>query len=186
VIAALVCGLNVPLLSTPLTINFVGAQLPPNSTNVGLPFLLDNITDVLFLKYKVPSMLNVIAINSLTVTINVFDDDDGGMESGHIDFALPGSNLLLTGFFANIRTFTATSPLPLTASLCQCEIAQVLPSMLDGNFRIRIARDSGDFYVLGGTVDIDAVVAPEPASISTAAGGLAFLAALVRLKRRAD
>jgi hypothetical protein len=172
------------LQATPLFVENIGPQLPPNSTNVSLPFLLlggAGYPDILFLKFKVPDIANVAAINSLTVYLDLADDNDGGGESWHVDFAQPSTNLSLMVIPpVNIRDFTVASPLQLVLPLCPCEIDQVLPSMLDGNFRIRIQRDSGDFYVVGGSVEIDATMVPEPATDVLIAGGMAILAALRR------
>ncbi len=164
--------------ATPIAVNFVKAELPPANTATALPFLLDNSNDTIFLKFKVPDILQVTSLNSITVSVMVFDDDDGGGESGSVEFALPGLNIPLTSFAGNIRTYTAGSPLILSASVCSCELSDVYASMLDGNFRIKVLRTSGDFYVEGATVDIDANM-PEPASASTTAGALLLLAALM-------
>jgi hypothetical protein len=175
------------LQATPIVVENVGPQIPPNSTNVSLPFLLlggAGNPDILFFKFKVPNIADVVAINSLVVTIDLADDDDGGGESWHIDFAQPSANLSLMAIGpVNIRPFTTSSPLQLVLPLCACEIDQVLPSMADGNFRIRIQRDSGDFYVVGASVAIDATV-PEPATALPLAAGLGLFSVLWRTRSR--
>ncbi|MEP7353524.1 MAG: hypothetical protein ABI824_09870 [Acidobacteriota bacterium] len=177
------------LQATPITVVFVGPQLPPTSASVPLPFLLSGGVgnpDILFLKFKVPDIANVVAINSFVLTIDLADDNDGGSESWHIDFAQPSTNLSLLVFPpVNIKDYTPGSPLHLVLPLCSCEIDQVLPSMLDGNFRIKIQRDTGDFYVVGGSVEIDATLAPEPASAFLVGIGLVILAGLARKQHRA-
>jgi len=51
--------------------------------------------------------------------------------------------------------------------------------LADGNLRVRVVRNSGSFDVLDGSMTIDANV-PEPAAISSFAGGLFVIAGLAR------
>jgi hypothetical protein len=182
ILIALLCHLTVSARATPIEVDFKNAETPPNSTQVSLPFLLNNANDTVFLKFKIPDIDMVETINSFDISVSLYDNGDRGGETGTIEFALPdGPNLLLTSFSPNLNGFTAISPDTFTFSLTPDEIAEVFPSILDGNFRIRIQRDSGDFIVGGGTASIDATLAaPEPASLCIVIGGLLAVAGLRR------
>jgi hypothetical protein len=169
--------------ATPVAVDFLFAELPPNSTQTPLPFLLDGVNDTLFLKFTIPDIAQILTINSFTINVTVYDDGDGGGENGIVQFALPGTNVPLASFGPSLNGFTASSPLTLSDSLSPSEIAEVLPSIQDGNFRIKVMRGNGDFLVGGGTATIDATLAPEPASFLGAAGGL-LVAALLRRRLR--
>src|SRR5436305_15334819 len=89
--------------------DFVKAELPPNSTGVQLPFFMDPTNDIVFLKFAIPDFARFTAINSFVITINVFDDGDGGGEVGEFAFAQPSTNLFLGGF-TSLNHITAGSP----------------------------------------------------------------------------
>ena len=182
----LVCSCAFSVRATNLPVNFNFAELPPNSTQVTLPFLLDGVTDTMFLKFKVPGIANVTSINSFDIDIAVFDNGDGGGETGTIQFALPAVNITLGTFFPNLNRSTPGSPVVLPISLTPDQIAQVFPAIQDGNFRIKILRDSGDFFVGGGVAFIDANLAsvPEPASFLTVISGLIVAGAWLRRRVR--
>lgn len=161
--------------ATPLPANFLFAEIPPNSTQVTLPYFLDNVNDNVFLKFRIPGIANVASIQSFIINLALFDDGDGGGETGTIQFALPGTNLTLASFFGNLNRTTIDSPAVLPISLDPSEIAQVFPSIQDGTFRIKILRDTGDFFVEGATVSIDATMAPEPGSLLLAFSAISLL-----------
>jgi hypothetical protein len=171
----------VSIEATPIAVNFVNAETPSPTTTQALPFLLDINNQALFLRFKLPDVSLINAIDSITVNVRVFDDGDRGGETGQTEFALPSSpNQVLVFFFPNINGTTQASPLPLSNTITDPTLlAQIIPSLADGNLRIRVVRDSGSFNVLDGSVTIDANV-PEPAAISSFAGGLFVIAGLVR------
>jgi hypothetical protein len=166
--------------ATPVSVNLVFAELPPNATQVPLPFLLDGINDTLFLKFKIPNIALIETINSFNINVTVYDDGDPGGETGKIQFALPGTNLTLADFAPNLNGTTSSSPVTLSDSLSASDIAEVFPSILDGSFRVRVQRDSGDFFVAGGTAFIDATLVPEPSSLFSMIGGLLVVTACFR------
>lgn len=139
----------------------------------------------LFLRFKLPEVSLINAIDSITVNVRVFADGDRGGETGQTEFALPsGPNHVLVVFFPNINGTTEASPPSLSNTITNPTLlAQIIPTLAGGNLRIRVVRNSGSFDVLGGTVTIDANV-PEPESISSFAAGLFVLAGLVRPFKR--
>ena len=180
---ALLYAVSIP--ATPVVVNFVNAETPSPATTQSLPFLLDINNQALFLRYKLPDVSRISVIDSIVVNVDVFDDGDRGGETGHVEFALPsGPNAVLAVFFPNINATTQGSPLLLSNTITDPSLlAQIIPSLADGNLRIRVVRDSGSFNVLDGSVAIDAA-APEPASASCCAGGALALAALLRRSSR--
>lgn len=165
-----------------ITAEFVRAEVPPNSTTATVPFLLNAANDILFLKFKIPNFDQIATINYIAIDVLLYDDDDGGGESGRFQFALPGANLDLGGFAANIRPATAANPIVVPLTVCECEISQVLPSLQDGNFRIRVIRDSGDFIIdeHQGMAYLDVTFVPEPSTYVCCAAGLFLIAAVKR------
>jgi len=168
--------------ATPLPVNFVFAEIPPNTTQVSLPYFLDNVNDNVFLKFRIPDIANVVSIQSFIVNLSLFDDGDGGGETGTIQFALPGTNVTLASFFGNLNRTTEGSQVVIPIALDRSVIDQVFPSIQDGTFRIKILRDSGDFFVGVATVSIDATMAPEPGSLLLALSAIS-LAALRKFNR---
>src|SRR5882724_1711753 len=179
------CLAVLSLHATPVAVDFVFAELPPNSTQTALPFLLDGTNDTMFLKFKIPNIGQITAINSFTINVTVYDDGDGGGETGTIQFALPSTNLTLINFFPNLNGTTSSSPVTFSDSLSGGEIAQVFPSIQDGNFRIKVLRNTGDFFLANGaTAVIDATLAPEPASLFSGISGLLVVIAWRRRRLR--
>jgi hypothetical protein len=171
------------LHATPVQVDFVRAELPPNSTTTPLPFFMaGGASDTLFFKFKVPGIAQIAHIDSFTIDLTVFDDDDGGGETFEGQFALPSSNIPLFFFFGNLNHLTAASPLAVQLPVDPANFDPILQSMQDGNFRIKLLRDSGDFFVSSLTVSIDATLIPEPGTIGLVAGGL-VLAGLVRRRK---
>ena len=184
---SLACWCAGTAYATNIPATFVGGEIPtgPDSTvtlPANLPALLggnsDNeifnyAGDLLFLKFKIADLSDIEGIDSFVVSVYVFDNGDGGGESAEIDFALPGGNLVLAPTaFTSLNGTTEQSERPLTYTLTPDEIAEVIPTILDGNFRLRVMRETGDFEVEGASAIIDAVVAstPEPSSFLLMAG----------------
>jgi len=178
-------GLSAFAGATPIAVNFKNAETPPNSTQVSLPFFASSESDTVFLRFKIPGIGTVGTINTFDITVSLYDDGDRGGETGVIQFALPnGPNLTLGNFGPNLNGFTAGSPDVFTFDLTPDQIAQVFPSIEDGNFRIRIQRNSGSYYVAGGTASIDANLVPEPASLIPAGIGLLLVAVGLHRRRK--
>src|SRR3981189_1274483 len=117
--------------ATPIAVNFVNAETPSPSITQALPFLLDVNNRVLFLRFKLPDVSLINAIDSITINVRVFDDGDRGGETGHTEFALPsGPNQVLVFFFPNINGTTQTSPLQLSNTITDPTLlAQIIPSL---------------------------------------------------------
>ncbi len=183
-LAGMACLTVLPIAATPLAVNFKNAEIPPNATQVSLPVFLSNESDTVFLKFKIPGIGTVASINTFEITVSLFDDGDRGGETGEFQFALPaGPNLPLGTFGPNLNETSDRLPETFTFDLNAGQIAQVFPSIEDGNFRIKIIRDSGDFYVAGGSASIDASVVPEPGTLATIAIGLVLVVAGVHRRR---
>ena len=103
--------------------------------------------EIAFLKFDIPDIANVASISTFDFFVTVFDDDDGGGESGDIDFALPGNNVQFLDTFTSLNHTTEGDPATIEVDLTADQIAEIFPSLSDGTFRIRISRDTGDFYV---------------------------------------
>src|SRR5579871_4237408 len=137
--AGLVCLLIFPVAATPIGVDFKNAEIPPNATQVTLPYLLNNESDTVFLKFKIPNIDTVASIDAFEITITLFDNGDRGGETGEFQFALPnGPNLELGTFGPNLNGTTAQSPITFVFDLSPDQIDLVFPSILDGNFRIKI------------------------------------------------
>jgi PEP-CTERM motif len=196
VLGAMACGLA---QAGAIEVDFVGAEIPtgPGSTvtiPAALPGLMGGasdagvpgfVGDTLFLKFKIPDISEVASINSFSVSVSVFDNGDGGGESADIAFAQPSTNISLASpAFTTLNHVTAALPTTFTYNLTPDQIAQVLPTITDGNFRVRIMRDTGDFEVAGGSASIDATLAPEPSSMMLLTGGFLVAAGLFRRIRK--
>jgi hypothetical protein len=197
----LLLGMTICCLAhaAPIPVTFVGAEIPtgPGSTvtiPAALPGLMGGASDIgvpnfvgdtLFLKFQIPDVSELTSIDSFTVSVSVYDNDDGGGESADIDFAQPGTNITLASpAFTTLNHITASDPETFTYSLTPAEISQVFPTITDGNFRIRIMRDTGDFEVAGGSATIDGTLAPEPSSLMLLTGGFFVAAGLFRRIRK--
>ncbi len=169
-----------------ITADFVRAEVPPDSTTVLLPFLLNGANDSVFLKFKIPNIDQIIAVNSFEIDLTVYDNGDRRQgETGEFQFAQPGPNVFLAAFGPDLNGTTADSPVTFQIPLCSCQISQVFPTILDGTFRVRVQRDSGDFFLAGGTAILDVTMAPEPSMLfGTAVGLLAMVGFQLRRARR--
>jgi len=169
-----------PVQATPMQVDFVRAELPPNSTTTPLPFLLSGANDTLFLKFKIPGIAQIASINSFVINLDVYDDADGGGETFEGQFALPGSNIPLFFFFPNLNRVTAAAPITLPISIDPANFDLILPSIQDGNFRIKLLSNTGDFFVGAASASLDATLIPEPGSIGFVLGGVLAIGGLVR------
>ena len=182
-----------------IEVDFVDAEIPtgPGSTvtiPVALPGLMGGASDIgvpgfvgdtVFLKFKIPDISELASIDSFTVSVSVYDNNDGGGESADIAFAQPSTNITLASpAFTTLNHVTSTAPNTYTYSLTPDQIAQVFPTITDGNFRVRIMRDTGDFEIAGGSATIDGTLAPEPSSVMLLTGGFFVLAGLFRRVRK--
>lgn len=164
--------------------DFVRGELPPDSTTFTSPVFLgpagdvssdglNNVSagEIAFLKFDIPNIANVASINTLDFFVTLEDDNDGGGESGDIDFALPGNNVQFLDTFTRLNR---TGPTTVEIDLTEDQIAEIFPSLSDGTFRIRVSRDTGDFYLDptgSAVIDGDLLTdTPEPSSAYMMAG----------------
>jgi hypothetical protein len=177
------CGAS--LQATTITADLVRAEVSPNSVTTALPFLMNGPNNAIFLKFMIPNFDQILTINTFEIDLTLFDNADGGGETGEIQFAQPGTNLELAIFGPNLNHTTQAFPAVFQIPLCSCQISQVFPSLQDGTFRIKILRDSGDFFLGGGTATLDVTLAPEPSMLfGTAVGLLAMAGFQLRRARR--
>ena len=162
----------------PWSVTFKDALLSGGAVTT-LPHLLDNGTRNIFLRFTTADFDTIKSINSIDVTVRVYDDGDLNSEDGDVLFAVraPDTDFVLGSLPASALAGTdAAHPLVFTHSLIAAEIADAFGTVTDNAaFRIRVMRTSGDFFVLDGAVQMDAV--PEPGSLlllGTALGGLAW------------
>ena len=195
-LGAMTCGLA---HAGAIEVDFIDLEVPigPGSTVTlpgPTPALMGNasdagplnfVGDTLFLKFKIPDISEVLSINSFSVSVSLFDNGDGGGESADIAFAQPSTNIVLAApAFTTLNHVTAALPTTFTYDLTPAQIAQILPTITDGNFRVRIMRDSGSFEVAGGSASIDATLAPEPSSWMLLTGGFFAAAGLFRRAKK--
>jgi hypothetical protein len=180
--------------ASPIAVNYIRDEIPPDPTNLGLPYYQNNVSDLIVLIFRIPQINDVVSINSFVVTISLFDDapnnnSEPNPEHGFIQFAQPGPNIQL-GEFGLLNGYGQGNPNTLSFALDILTINQVFPSILDGNFRIRVKQDTGDYYVGGASATIDAVLAsetvPEPATMLTIATGLGAIITRTRRRRVAS
>ncbi len=169
------------LQATTITADFVRAEVSPSSVTTVLPFLMNGPNNAIFLKFKIPNFDQIVSINSFEIDIR-FVRQCGRWEGkrGEIQFAQPGTNLSLGLFGPNLNRTTQASPAVFPIPLCPCEISQIFTSLQDGTFRIKILRDTGDFFVGGGAATLDVTLAPEPSALFGTAIGLLAIVGLLR------
>ncbi len=140
-----------------------------------LPFLVSNDPRNVFLRFNVPDFDQIVSINSIDVTVRVYDDDvEDSTETGEVLFAVrvPDTDFTIGPLSASDLAGTSLSaPFEFTHSLSLLEIASAFPTITDNAaFRIRVRRTGGDFFVQGGEVRIDANLreasVPEPGSLA--------------------
>jgi hypothetical protein len=149
----------------------------------GLPIFLSGSPNNVRLKYFVPDFASLVSINSIDVSVNVYDDGDANNgEEGAILFVLNGVGLpnLTLQTFSGLNGYTETSPLTVSGSVGAGDLSDALLEIQeDGIFFIRVNRDGNDFYVKGASVAIDGTLGSVPDASSTLpllAAGLALIA----------
>lgn len=166
------------IISTPLQ-----DAVTAGGTTTTLPFLVSNDPRNVFLRFSNLLFDQIDSVNSIEVTVRLFDDDDGGSESGNVLFAVraPDVDVLLGSVSAELLDTTEGSPFVFNYSLTSAEIDAVFDTLIDNAaFRVRVQRTGGDFSVLDGTVVIDAnlraLAVPEPGTLACLVAGLGWLA----------
>lgn len=168
--------------ATPVAVNFEAA-LVPSGGEQPLPIFVDNSAtspNSVRLRFSVPDAAQIDSLNSVRVSVNVYDDGDNpNNETGDVVFVLNGigqSNFVVTSFNNGLNGTTAASPLTVSDLVDPANFTNVLAEIKDdGIFFVRLNRTGGDYFVQGGTVTIDANLVPEPASCVLAAIGFGIL-----------
>jgi hypothetical protein len=180
--------------------DFVRAELPPTSTTITTPIFLGppgdisddglnntSVGEIVFLRFSIPDIADVLSIDTFDFFVTVYDDDDGGGESADFAVAQPGTNVIFPDVFTTLNHIEASNPETIEIQLTQAEINQIFPSLSDGSFRIQISRDTGDFYVAPtGSAILDGIYAPEPSSAPVMMAGLCAIAGLLFARKRSS
>jgi hypothetical protein len=169
----------------PITVNFEAA-LVPGGGEQPLPIYVDNSApnpDSVRFRFSVPDAVLIDSLNSVRVSVNVYDDGDGpNNETGDVVFVLSGvgqSNFVVTSFNNGLNGTTTASPLAVEDFVNLANFSNVLAEIKDdGIFFVRLNRTGGDYFVQSGTVTIDANIVPEPATWLLAALGFAIVLGL--------
>jgi hypothetical protein len=174
--------------ASPVTVNFVAA-LEEGVGPVPLPVELGGIFNPnnLRLRFEVPNAALIISLNSMTVSVDLFDDGDANPnEEGDLVFVLQsgaGPNFVFGSFGPGLNGYTETSPLTVIGTINPADFPNVLAEIQDdGFFVVRVNRNGGDFSVSSAKAAIDAQLVPEPSAFLLAAGGLAAIKLLRRRK----
>jgi len=193
-VIVVVLGISRRADAAPITVDYVGNFIELQSGDQGLPYFLDDEPNNLRLKFFVPDYASLQAINSISVSVDLFDDGDVDDERGEVVFVLNGlgaPNLDLASF-SGLNGWTSLAPLTVLGPVAGGDLADALLEIqADGFFFVRVNRRAGgqapnsDFWVQGAAVTIDGELAaiPEPASIALLATGLAGI--MVARYRRA-
>jgi hypothetical protein len=180
----------VPVASAgPVTVNYIEAVVS-GPTVVSLPYALGPGAVNVRLKFFVPEFASLTSLNSLNVSVNLFDDNDASADNGEVVFALNGAGLpnIVLNSFTTLGGFTSGSPYTANSSLTGTDLTNALTEIQgDGYFFVRVNRNppsSSDFFVQSASVTIDGKVSsvPEPATIGLLGAGLG--AGIVLLRRR--
>lgn len=167
-----------PVSAELISVTFQDAVLPGGVTTP-LPFLLTNTDRNVYLRFHVPDFDRIIAINSVDVTFRFYDDGDPASESANVLFAvrLPDPDFILGSVSpSDLAGTTSGSPFVFTHSLTPGEIAAAFDTFTDNAaVRLRGQRTSGDVFVDGGTMVVDAELRPLVVPTPTP-GGLFYLA----------
>jgi hypothetical protein len=159
--------------------------------DAGLPIPLCSCLNNVRFRFFVPDYASLVSINSINVSVDVFNEFATGFEQGSLLFVLNGAgfpNVTLNSF--NDLTGTDFSnPLQVPGSVGPGDMANALLEIQgDGVFFIRVNRrgnnaQGNDFWVDNPQAAIDGELAavPEPSTVSLIGGGLA---AAIVLKRR--
>jgi hypothetical protein len=175
--------------AVPIAVNFEAA-LVPSGGEQPLPIFVNNSApdpDSVRLRFSVPSAALIDSLNSVRVSVNVYDDGDGpNNETGDVVFVLNGvgqSNFVVTSFNNGLNGTTAASPLAVSDLVDPANFTSVLGEIKDdGIFFVRLNRTGGDYFVQSGSVTIDANLVPEPASGVLAAIGFAIVLGMFSLR----
>jgi hypothetical protein len=176
-----------PVSAAPITVNFVSALIEITGPEP-LPIELSGFPNNLRLRFHVPNAASILSINSLDISVEVYDDGDAQTnEEGDVVFVLQGigqPNFVVQSFGPGLNAHTFASPLTVNGSVNPADFSNVLAEIQnDGFFLLRVNRNGGDFWVKSGTVTLDAQIVPEPKTfMGSAAAFLALL--LIRRGRR--
>lgn len=178
IFAAVSAAAPVPVLFDSALVEIIGPA--------PLPIELDGFPNNLRLRFHVPSAANIAAINSLSISVDVYDDGDpADNEEADLVFVLQaslGPNFIIDSFGPGLNGTTLASPLTLTGNLTAGDLIFALDEIQDdGYFLVRVNRNSGDFLVGSASATLDAQLVPEPSSAGLALVGVSFL--LLRRKR---
>jgi hypothetical protein len=160
----------------------------------GLPIYLSQSPNNARFQFYVPNYSLLTSIDSIAVSVDVYNNQANSFENGALLFVLNGVGLpnLTVQTFSNLSGFTDSSPLSVSGSVSPGDLSNALLEIQgDGIFFLRVNRDGNnrqgnDFYVANPTVTIDGAMAvsiPEPASVWLLAAGL--LAGSLKLRRKA-
>jgi hypothetical protein len=170
----------------PVTVNYIEAVVS-GPTVVSLPYLLGPGSVNVRLKFFVPEFASLTSLNSLNVSVNLFDDADASADNGEVMFVLNGANLsnITLNTFSSLNGYTAGSPFVASSSLTGTDLTNALTEIQgDGYFFVRVNRNppsSSDFYVQSASVTIDGDV-PEPSTLGLLSAGFG---GILWLRRRA-
>ncbi len=183
------------VLAAPLTVNYEGSILEGQpGVDQGLPIYLSQTPNNVRFRFFVPNFASLTAINSISVSFDLYDDNANGFEQGDSVFVLNSigePNVFLTSF-NDLTGYTSASPLTISTSLPNGDLPNALLEIQnDGVFFIRVNRngnnrEGNDFYVDNVSVAIDGEAAvPEPGSLGLLTGALA-VGLFYRRRRRAS
>ena len=146
-------------VAIPIVANFTQAFRPPN-TPASLPALLQGGAASVTLQFHVPDFAQIVSIHSIEVSVDVLDDMGGiGAESGVVRLSTTGTGPNLD--IASFNMELAGGALTFSGAVAPGDIAAAQEEITDnGFFRIRVRRDTGDFFVTAGRITIDAELAP--------------------------
>ncbi len=171
--------------AAPITVIYQGNFIQGTSGDQGLPTLLGGNPNNLRLRFFVPDFASLVSINSIDVSVEIYDDasdnpNNPDNEAGEVEFVLNGiglDNLSLACFCGGIEGTDASNRHLVNINFSDPDA--LLEIQTDGVFFIRVNRDAGDFFVHGATVVIDGTLAPAavpaPPSLLLLALGLSVM-----------
>ncbi|MBL8178731.1 MAG: PEP-CTERM sorting domain-containing protein [Bryobacterales bacterium] len=153
----------------------------------GLPFFLSGSPNNLRLRYFVPNYASLVSINSISVSVDVYDDGDANNnEELDLVFVLNGIGLPNLAIGSHNSGLNGTDSLNRQTVLGAVNAGDLGDALLeiqgDGVFFIRVNRNGGDFFVHSATVTIDGEAVPEPGTLGLC--GVAGLLAAAAMRRR--
>jgi hypothetical protein len=166
--------------ATPVAVNFDSALLEFSGVEP-LPVHLTGFPNNLRLRFHVPSAASILSINSLSISVDLYDDDDpNGNEEADLVFVLqanPLPNFVFGSFGTGLNGYTFAAPYTASGSLNAGDLGLALTEIQDdGFFLVRVNRNGGDFFVKNATATLDAQLVPEAATGGLAAAAVALLA----------